>query len=118
MINKISAINKGCNCIPKTFDEEHIRIMKRLQAYGITPTGNKSTDKMLLHKKELEEAKKEGCVTTKFLTISKNEQEKIQEKKKENNTQNNPAKDLSIDSAQKLLGEQIYTVIQLKKQDS
>ncbi len=114
MINKISGTKISCNCIQKQFDEEHLRIMKRLQMYGITPTGNKSTDKMLLHKKELEEARKENCTTTKFITVSKNEQEKIQEKKEEKQPDKNLDKTIDIDTANKLLGEQIYIAIQKK----
>ena len=52
-------------------------------AYGVTPTGNKSADKALLREIELKLAKLENCVSSKFLTVTRSEQEKIQEKKKE-----------------------------------
>lgn len=114
MINKITSIDKSCNCIPKIFDEEHLRIMRQLQKYGITPTGNKTTDKMLLRSRELQEAKKENCVTNKFLTVSVSEQEKIQAEKKENKVDDNPEKDMDLAAAQHLLGEQIYLTIKIQ----
>ena len=117
MIKKISSIKFSCNCVRKQFDEEHLRIMKLLQKYCITPTGNKSTDKMLLHSKELEEAKKENCTTTKFLTISKNEQEKIQEKKKEKKEDINPDLELNPTKGQEILGQQIMISIDMKQKN-
>lgn len=66
-------------------DSEAKEIAARLMAYGITPTGDKSTDRAKLHKIEAEKAKQESIVSSsKFLTVSTAEQEKIQDKKKEN----------------------------------
>lgn len=65
-------------------DSEEKEIMARLLAYGVTPTGDKMTDKATLHRIESEKAKQENIVSSnKFLTVSVAEQERIQDKKKE-----------------------------------
>lgn len=96
-------------------DWEERRIAKKLLSYGIQPTFNKTTDKAKLHEIELKEAKKENCVSNKFITVSPSEQEKIQEKKKEKRKEVNPEQFME---AQNLLGEQIYLAIQMKQKKS
>lgn len=95
-------------------DEEHKRIMRKLRAYGIMPTGIKSTDFSLLRKIELEEAKKESCVSTKFITVSIEEQEKIQEKKREKKVENNPEIYLEKMQGQQILAEQMKIAIEMQ----
>ena len=66
-------------------DSEEKEIMAKLLAYGITPTGNKATDRAKLYQIEYNRAKQEPTVSSnKFLTVSTSEQNKIQEKKQEN----------------------------------
>lgn len=93
-------------------DEEEKRIAAKLLAYGVQPSFNKTTDKAKLHEIELREAKKENCVSNKFITVGVNEQEKIQEKKKQKRKEVNPEK---FADAQKVLGEQIYLAIKMKQ---
>lgn len=93
-------------------DWEERRIAKKLLSYGIQPTLNKTIDKAKLHEIELREAKKENCVSNKFITVGHSEQEKIQEKKKEKCKEINPEQFME---AQNALGEQIYLAIQMKQ---
>lgn len=66
-------------------DSEEKEIAARLLAYGITPTGDKSTDRAKLKRIELEKAKQETTISSnKFITVSASEQEKIQDKKQGN----------------------------------
>ena len=109
-IHKISMCTISC-----AMDEEEKAIMRRLKQYGIKGTGRKSADKAKLHDIELREAQKEDCVTNKFLTVTKGEQEKIQDKKKERRKEINPEKYPNSEQAQKVMGEQIYLAIKMKK---
>lgn len=115
-INKIENIGYSSFYFSFGIDDEYQKIIARLRMYGYEPTGNKSADRAKLHEIELREAKKENCVTTKFLTVSTNEQEKIQEKKREVRKENNPELYTNIKEAEKFLGEQIYLAIKMKKQ--
>ena len=102
-------------------DPELVAIMRKLREYGIVPTGNKSNDKATLYRIEIEKAKQENVVTGKFLTITKGQEEKIQENKKakrkeitpENNS--NSAKAQKQEKAMKTMGEQIYLAIKMKQ---
>ena len=102
-------------------DPELVAIMRKLREYGIVPTGNKSNDKATLYRIEIEKAKQENVVTGKFLTITKGQEEKIQENKKakrkeitpENNS--NSEKAQKQEKAMKTMGEQIYLVIKMKQ---
>lgn len=97
-------------------DSEEKEIMRRLMAYGIKPTGDKTTDKAMLRRIELNEAKNNNFVTTKFLTVSKSEQEEIQRKKKEKKAEiEEPNKNVEKFIGSTALGEQIYLVMQMKK---
>jgi hypothetical protein len=71
-MSKVNGINTGISLhISFGPDEEHRKIMRKLMAYGITPTGKKSADIELLRRIELKLAQQENCVTGKFLTVSK-----------------------------------------------
>lgn len=114
-----NSINPSYNnfhiCIGTSIDYEYKKIIKKLMQYGLRPTGSKAVDKARLHKKELEQAEKEPCVSNKFLTVTKAEQEKIQAKKKEKRIENNPENFQHTMKGQKLLGEQIMLAIEMKK---
>ena len=113
---KINSVNKSA-MLSVSFgpDAEHRRIMRKLMAYGYQPTGNKAADKALLRKIELKQAKMENCVSSKFLTVTRTEQEKIQEEKKEKRIENNPEIYQNMMQGQKILGEQIMLAIEMKK---
>lgn len=113
-IDKIGSFNfsAGINC--KRIDKEEEEILRRLAHYGVKGTLNKSTDRAKLHELEVAEVKKENSVSSKFLTVSRAEQEKIlskTEKKEENAQFVNP----EAATGAKALGEQIYLAIQMKK---
>ena len=114
VIDRISLECSMC-VIACAMDEEEKAIMRRLKQYGIKGTGRKSIDKAKLHDIELREAQKEDCVTNKFLTVTKGEQEKIQDKKKEKRKEINPEKYPNSARGQKILGEQIYLAIKMKQ---
>lgn len=118
-INRIHNYNfSGMVYLCSTVDSEEQRIAERLMAYGVTPTGNKTTDKARLHEIELKEAKKLNYITNKFLTVSTGEQEKIQEKKKEKRKEVNPELYPDTKKAEKALGEQIYLALKKEKRVS
>jgi hypothetical protein len=98
-------------------DYEWQQIIDRLyRKYGIRSTKSKTRDKEILHALELKEAQKENSITTKFLTVSKNEQEKIQEKKKEKRVENNPKAYPNSVKGAEILGQQLYLAIKMKKE--
>ena len=95
-------------------DAEWQRIINKLwNDFGIRSSGSKSLDKQKLHELELKQAEQESAVRTKFLTVTKSEQEKIQAKKKDKKAENEQQKSEVTDGA-KLLGEQIFLAIQMK----
>ena len=110
---QIKPIGSTCSRSAKP-DEEHKRIMQKLMAYGIMPTGIKTTDFSLLKKIEIEEAKKEPCVSTKFITVSTEEQAKIQEKKNEKKVEKNPEIYPEKMQGQQILAEQIKVAIEMQ----
>lgn len=117
MSGEINPIN-NCNAssIAYVIDYEYQRIIRKLQQYGMKPSGSKTTDKMRLHERELQEAEKENCITSKFLTVTKAEQEKIQEKKKEKKMEANKLPETSdLYKGQEILGQQKMIAIELKK---
>ena len=114
-VNKISVYTCSICSVGGSVDEEEKAIMRRLLQYGIKPTGQKSIDKAKLHEIELQKAQLEDCVSNKFLTVTQNEQEKIQEKKKEKRKETQPEKFINSEKAQKALGEQIFLAIKMKK---
>lgn len=102
-------------------DPELVAIMRKLREYGIVPTGNKSNDKATLYRIEIEKAKQENVVTGKFLTITKGQEEKIQENKKAKRKEITPENNSNSEKAQKqekalkTMGEQIYLAIKMKQ---
>lgn len=116
MTNKINPIcGGGMIRLAAAPDSEHQQIMRRLMAYGVTPTGNKSADKALLREIELKLAKMENCVSSKFLTVTRTEQEKIQEDKKEKREDINPELNLNSTKGQEILGQQLMIALEMKK---
>lgn len=115
MSNNIRPVD--CNCsssgIKSLIDYEYQEIIRKLALYGLRPSGSKSTDRARLHQIELREAEKESCITTKFLTVSTEEQEKIQAKKQEKKDDINPELEQNK-LGQEILGEQIFLAIKLK----
>ena len=106
-VNALSAI-----C---AIDYEYARIIRRLRMYGLTPTGSKSADKQRLHEIEIRLAKQENCTSTKFITVTQNEQEKIQDKKKEKREEVNPELNSNSTNGQEILGQQIMLALNMKK---
>ena len=78
-VNNISSFGSFSCTVAYTIDEEEKRILRKLLQYGIKGTGKKKIDKAKLHELELRQAQKENCISSKFLTVSQNEQQKIQE---------------------------------------
>ena len=101
--------------ISKAPDEEWKRIILRLwYKYGIQSTGSKAADKQKLHELELREMEYETATTSKFLTVTKSEQEKILKKKKEKRIENNPELYKNSTKGAEILGKQIFLAIQMK----
>ena len=114
-MTKINPIISGMLSVSFGPDAEHKRIIRKLMAYGYRSTGSKSGDKELLRRIELKQVEMENCVSSKYLTVSKREQEKIQEKKKEKRFENNPEQEQNTMKGQKILGEQLMIAIEMKK---
>ncbi len=119
-INGIGGFSSFSGACSSGMDPELAEIARRLRLYGIIPTGNKSTDKNTLRKIELEKAKQEPAVSNKFLLVTKGEQERIQNKKKENKKTNLPkTSDREMtQKAMNTMGEQIYFAIKWKDKKS
>ena len=103
--------------VRSVIDEEYERIMRKMMQYGMRPSGNKNIDKERLHAKELQEAQKESCISNKFLTVTKAEQEKIQAKKKIKQEENDiqPQQETNPTKGQEILGEQLMLAINMKQ---
>ncbi len=98
-------------------DAEWQRIINKLwDDYGIRSSGSKGLDKQKLHELELKKAENESCVSNKFLTVSKSEQEKMQAKKKEKKEENEVQKPENSNGAE-ILGKQIFLAIQMKQEE-
>ena len=114
-IDKIGSFNFSTGINLRRIDKEEEEILRRLAHYGVKGTMNKSVDRAKLHELEVAEVKKEKSVSSKYLTVSRTEQEKIisktEEKKEEANQFVNP----EAATGAKALGEQIYLAIQMKK---
>ena len=96
-------------------DAEWQKIIEKLwNVYGIRSSGSKALDKQILHQHELQDAQKESSVTSKFLTVTKAEQEKIQAKKKAKKVENEPKTNSNITQGAEILGKQIFLAIQMK----
>ena len=57
----------------------------------------------------------ENCVSSKFLTVTRTEQEKIQEDKKEKREDINPELNLNSTKGQEILGQQLMIALEMKK---
>ena len=96
-------------------DHEWQQIIDKLwNVFGIRSSGSKSLDKQKLHELELKQAENESDVTSKFLTVTKAEQEKIQAKKKTKRKENMPEPAQSGDRGAEILGQQIFLAIKIK----
>ena len=108
-----SSFSYSCSSV----DSEEKEIMRRLLAYGYTPTGNKTTDKAQLRKIEIEKAKQDNYVSDKYLTVSQAECQRIQDNKRQKRKIDNPEKYPQPEEKRlgaKLLGEQIFLAIKMK----
>lgn len=114
VMKKINPITNSMLGISFGPDEEHKRIIRKLMAYGYRSTGSKSGDIELLRKIELKQAQMDNCISSKYLTVSKSEQEKIQEKKKEKREEVNPKLNQNSTKGQEILGNQIMLAIKWK----
>ena len=114
-MTKINPIMSGILSVSYGPDAEHRRIIRKLAAYGYRSTGSKSGDIELLRRIELKEVQMENIVSSKYLTVSKQEQEKIIENKKEKRLEKNPEQTQNSMKGQKILGEQLMIAIQMKK---
>ena len=104
------------NISPKPDTEWQQIIDKLWNVFGIRSSGSKSLDKQKLHELELRQAEKESAVSSKFLTVSKSEQEKIQAKKKSKKTENELETQTSTTQGAEILGKQIFLAIQMKQE--
>ena len=103
--------------ISKKPDHEWQQIIEKLwNVYGIRSSGSKELDKQILHEHELKDAEKETTVTSKFLTVTKAEQEKIIAKKK-NKKAEVDKKPKQNDRGAEILGQQIFLAIKMKDND-
>jgi len=98
-------------------DAEWQRIIDKLwKVYGIRSSGSKALDRQILHEHELKDAQKETAATNKFLTIDRFELEKIIEKKKTKNSENEPVINKEVSKGAEILGKQIFLAIQMKQE--
>lgn len=98
----------------RTIDAEHKRIIERLIELGITPTYNKSADKELLRRAEMEKFKQTKIVSESYLTISVEEQKRIlKADKKDDEDFEQYAQAEDEKQGAKLLGEQIFLKIKM-----
>lgn len=127
-INGVTSFSSYHVCSGSGIDAEWERIQRRLKEYGIKSSGSKATDMSKLRDIEMREVKTLTTPSSKFLTITKSEQEKIIEQKnshkvnkqlkKEEKDEYNSEKYQNTQKAINTLGEQIYLVIKMKKKNS
>ena len=99
-------------------DAEWQRIINKLwNVYGIRSSGSKGLDKQILHEHEIRDAQKESSVSSKFLTVTKSEQEKIIEKKKDKKAENGILPKEEQTKGAELLGQQVFLAIQMKQEN-
>jgi hypothetical protein len=102
--------------VSKAPDAEWKRIILRLwYKYGIKSTGSKAADTQKLHELELKEMEHETTVTSKFLTVTKGEQEKILKRKKDKKAELNPELYPNTTKGAEILGQQVFLAIQMKQ---
>ena len=100
-------------------DQEWKRIKERLwNKYGIRSTGSKSADKAKLHELEMKEVEQLGgeCNSGKFLTVTRAEIEKVKNKRRNKKIEKNPKEYPNTEKGAKILGEQLYLAIRMKKE--
>ena len=120
-INGITSFSSYHVCSGSGIDAEWERIQRRLKEYGIKSSGSKAADMSKLRDIEMREVKTLTAPSSKFLTITKSEQEKIIEQKnshKVNKQLKKEEKDENTQKAMHTIGEQIYLVIKMKKKNS
>ena len=99
-------------------DAEWQKIINKLwNVYGIRSSGSKGLDKQILHEHELIDAQKEDSVSSKFLTVTKSELEKIIEKKKDKKAENEILPKEEQTKGAELLGQQVFLAIQMKQEN-
>ena len=99
---------------PKPDDEWQRIIDRLLYVYGIHSTGSKSADKAKLHELELQKAIKEHAKnTSKFLTLTQSELEKIIQKDREKQKELYKI-DQNTNNGAEILGTQLYIAILMK----
>lgn len=103
----ISSI-RGLACIPagSSIDEEYKRILEKLIALGITPSGNKAADKAKLRQYEMQQLKSElgsngkGNINkSDYITISASEIEQIKQMLQHNTEEENSPERKEIQKA-------------------
>ena len=94
-------------------DEEYKRIIERMLALGLTPTGNKASDKAKLREVEMQMLKAElgskgkGSVNSaKYVTISTAEIEQLKEKLQLKAKEEDPKEKEKCESFEKMTGAQ------------
>ncbi len=80
-INGVTSFSSYHVCSGSGIDAEWERIQRRLKEYGIKSSGSKAADMSKLRDIEMREVKTLTAPSSKFLTITKSEQEKIIEQK-------------------------------------
>ena len=101
-------------------DDEWQRIIDRLwRKYGIRSTGSKAGDKAKLHELELKEAEMLGgeCDSSRFITVTRAEIEKIRNKRREKKIEKNPKEYPNTAKGAEILGKQLFLAIQMKKEN-
>ena len=93
----ITSVNSSSkfNFFTSGLSDEAKQIISKLLAHGVTPSGNKSVDRAKLHEIELKEAQANNYVTGDFLTVTREEEEKILENKLESRGQTYISEDFS-----------------------
>ena len=111
----INSCNSFSYIVAKT-DYEWLQIIQKLRKYGISSSKNKSRDVAMLREFELKEAENAKSLNANFLTLNQSELETIREENKKNYIENNSGSMLDSQKASKILGEQLYLAIMMKKQ--
>ena len=112
-------INSVILSVALSEDQEWKRIKERLwNKYGIRSLGSKSADKAKLHELEMKEVEQLGgeCNSGKFITVSRAEIEKVKNKRRDKKIEKNPKEFPNTAKGAKILGEQIYLAIKMKKE--
>lgn len=100
-------------------DQEWKRIKERLwNKYGIRSLGSKAADKQKLHELEMKEVEQLAgeCDSSKFITVTRAEIEKVKNKRRDKKIEKNPKEYPNTEKGAKILGEQLYLAIRMKKE--